>query len=311
MLEGFLLLLGFALLIGGAELLIYAASKLAQGFHISEFIIGLTVVAIGTSLPELFIGIEASFQKEFAITIGNVVGSNICALLFILGLATLLNPITFEKNTRRIELPLCIFVNGLLYLFCLTNGVVDRIEAGILLTLFVLFLIYLIMTTKKGKEQEENKTMSVGFFFVNFILIIISAFCLKIGSTFVIDHATALADRFHISSKIISLTLIALGTSLPEIFTTLVSAKSKKHNIAVGNVIGSVIMNTLLIIGVSAMINPIEITSAFHFEFIILLIASLLISLFTFLKPKHRMMRTDGAILIGVYVLYLMMLCWL
>lgn len=304
------LIIGFILLIGGSRLLIYNSSNIAKRMHISEFIIGLTIVSVGTSLPELFIGIESALESHHDIIIGNIIGSNICNILLILGLAALIKPIKFDKYTKLYEIPMCIFFTSLVFIFGLTGNTINRIESFILLMCFVLFIVYTIHIVKQEKSNSpivKNKE-SIIKLVIDLLLIIISIVFLKIGGDMVVNNTVKIANYLMVSEEIISLTLIALGTSLPELVTTITSLIKGKSSIAIGNIIGSVIINTLLIIGVSSIINPLIYNIDFNLDFIISILSIILLLLYSYIKPKDNMTRNNGIISILLFIAYVIII---
>lgn len=309
LLEIFFIATGFCFLIKGADFLIDGASGVAKKFNIPELIIGLTIVSIGTSAPELFISISSILAGYEDFSIGNVLGSNITNLLLILGLTSIITPIYFRSKTKLIELPMCLFFTVIFALLCNIGEKISRIDATILIICFVIFIIYTIIIGQKNKEENDNKEEIVDKkIFVNVFYIIIGIIGLKIGGDFIVDNAESLALRFNISKKIISLTIIAIGTSLPELVTSIISAIKKEADLAVGNVIGSNIFNMLLVIGVTAFIKPIGFDIEYNAQMAILLISTILICLFPYLEKKDQMTKSDGYMYIAMYAIYMIML---
>lgn len=310
-----LIVLGFALLIKGADFLVEGASAIAKKFHIPEIIIGLTIVSIGTSMPELFVSVTSALNGRSDMSMGNVIGSNIANLLLILGLATIIRPIKFQKETRLIEIPMCLILTIIFMIFCNTGMGISKIEALILLILFILFIVYTIIMGKKGEQfdkedtiielQTESKQLSM---VKSIIFIILGIIGLKIGGDFTVDNAVIIAERFGISEKIISLTILAIGTSLPELVTSVTAAIKGNSDIAIGNIIGSNIFNMLLIIGVSAIINPIFYNTSYNIDMGMLILGIILLSLFPIIPPKNKMNRFNGVIYLILYAIYMMLL---
>ena len=236
-----LILIGFALLIKGADFLVEGASNVSKRFHIPEIIIGLTVVSIGTSMPELFVSITSALEKYPDMAIGNVVGSNACNMLLILGLSSVIRPIEFKKETRLIEIPLCLIITVIFLVFCNLGKDVTRVEGIILIAIFIAFIIYTIVMAKKGEEfekrdeQEENamvkkeKTSLIK----DIVYILLGIAGLKFGGDFTVDNAVNIANMFNISEKIISVTILAIGTSLPELVTSVTAAIKGNSDIAI------------------------------------------------------------------------------
>ena len=306
------ILLGFVLLIKGADILVNGSSAIAKKLRISEIVIGLTIVSIGTSMPELFVSTTSALQGASDISVGNVIGSNICNLLLILGLSSLIHPVKFHKQTKLIENPMSIILTLIFVLMCNINQDISRIEGIILLIFFIAFLIYTIVIGKKTKDEaileislEEAKKISV---VKNLVLIILGIAGLKIGGDLVVENAKLVATALNISEKIIGLTIVAIGTSLPELVTSLTAAIKGESDIAIGNIIGSNIFNLLFIIGVSAVITPITYNISYNFDVIILFVAMILMCIFPFIKPKDEMSRSNGLIYTLIYIIYMLAL---
>lgn len=304
-----LIIVGFVLLIKGADFLVNGSSNIAKKFHIPEIIIGLTIVSIGTSMPELFVSITSAVEGYSDMALGNVIGSNICNLLLILGLSSIINPIKFQKETRVIELPLSLILTIIFWFICFTGNKISRYEAVILLVLFLGFIIYTIYMGLEGnkskKSKDEVQTKSKHFMLKNILLVIIGIVALKYGGDFVVDNSVEIAKIFNISDAIISLTILAVGTSLPELVTSVTAATKGNSDIAIGNIIGSNIFNMLMIIGVSASIKPIIYNPSYNIQMAILLIAIVFLALFPFIKPKNQMSRSNGIVYILLYILYM------
>ena len=309
-----LIIIGFILLIKGADFLVSGSSKIAKKFHIPEIIIGLTIVSIGTSMPELFVSITSAVEGYSDMALGNVIGSNICNLLLILGLSSVIRPIKFQKETRIIELPLSLFLTIIFWIICFSNNFISKAEGIFLLVLFLGFIVYTIYMSLHG-DKNEKKSQEVlkeerGKFFIfkNAVYIIIGIIALKYGGDFVVDNSVEIAELFNISDAIISLTILAIGTSLPELVTSVTAAIKGNSDIAIGNIIGSNIFNMLMIIGVSASIKPITYNPSYNIQMIILLIAIVFLALFPFIKPKNEMSRGNGIVYIITYIVYMVLL---
>ncbi len=310
-----LIILGFVLLIKGADFLVDGASSLAKRFNIPDIIIGLTIVSIGTSMPELFVSSTSAMNGSSDMAIGNIIGSNLCNLLMILGISTIIKPVKFQKETRLIEIPLCLIITIIFAIFCNTSGTISRIEALILIFLFVLFIIYTIIMGKKGKAfdaenaiieiKEDNKPLSLK---KSIILIVLGIVGLKIGGDLTVENATNLARMFKVSEKIIGLTILAIGTSLPELVTSVTAAIKGNSDIAIGNIIGSNIFNILLIIGVSAIISPLTYNFTYNIQIAILVLSTVVLSIFPIIPPKNEMSRFNGLIYLIIYIIYMVIL---
>ena len=304
-----LIILGFVLLIKGAEWLVNGASALAKKHNISDLVIGLTIVAFGTSAPEMVVNVIASFDKHSDIVFGNIIGSNNFNLFVILGVVALIFPITVKSSMVRKEIPISLFLAALVML--LSNAVMGQ-EENLLsrwdaALLFGLFLVFLYFTFRQPNTDDipelttDIKPMP-GFKIWGFIVVGLSL--LIIGGRLVVNSAIAIAQDFGISEKIIALTIVAAGTSLPELVTSVVAASKRNSDIAIGNVIGSNIFNILFILSVSGLISPIAFNPNFNAELLLLIGGTLLLTIFMFTSKKMKIDRWEGAVLLGIFVVY-------
>lgn len=310
-----LIAIGFILLIKGADFLVEGSSSVAKKFHIPEIIIGLTIVSIGTSMPELFVSSTSTLNGSSDMAIGNIIGSNLCNLLLILGLSTIIQPVKFQRETRLIEIPMCLAITIIFTIFCNTQGTISKLEAMSLIVLFVIFIIYTIIMGKKGEQfekkdtiveiQAESKQLSMA---KSVLFIILGIIGLKIGGDLTVDNATNIARMFNVSEKIIGLTILAIGTSLPELVTSVTAAIKGNSDIAIGNIIGSNIFNILFIIGVSALISPLAYNFTYNIQIGILILATIVLALFPIIPPKNEMSRFNGAIYLTMYIIYMIIL---
>ncbi len=311
-----LIILGFGLLIKGADFLVDGASNIAKRFHIPEIIIGLTIVSIGTSMPELFVSITSALEGYPDMAIGNIVGSNIANLLLILGVSTVIRSVKFKRETRLIEIPMCLGISLLFVILCNWGHDITRFDAGVLITLFVLFIGYTIVMAKKGEEFDKedddekivDKTKKSKSMVKDVIFLVLGAVLLKIGGDLTVNNAVEVAKNFGLSEKLISVTILAIGTSLPELVTSVSAAIKGKSDIAIGNILGSNIFNMLLIIGVSAMIKPIIYNTSYNIDMLFLIGATLVLALFPLIPPKNKMSRGNGLIYVMFYIGYLVSL---
>lgn len=308
------IILGFILLIKGADFLVDGASNIAKKFHIPEILIGLTIVSIGTSMPELFVSVTSAMQGRSDMAMGNVIGSNVCNLLLILGLSTVIKPVKFQKETRLIEIPVCLVFTIIFMLICNIGIGVSRIEAIILLVLFSIFILYTIIMGKNAdkfdKEAQNTRgedTSSISML-KSIIYVILGVVALKFGGDLTVDNSVILANHFNISEQIISLTILAIGTSLPELVTSVTAAFKGNSDIAIGNIIGSNIFNMLLIIGVASVINPITYNLKYNIDMAILIAGTILLALFPVIPPKNEMNRGNGLVYLVFYAMYLVIL---
>lgn len=312
-----LIALGFALLVKGADFLVDGASGVAKRFHIPEIIIGLTIVSIGTSMPELFVSITSAIDGYSDMAIGNVIGSNLCNLLLILGISAAINPIIFKKETKLIEIPICICTSIVFLILANIGNSISRIDAIILIALFIAFICYTIMMAKKGEdfdeisEEEKQRSAEEGKkrkIIVNIIYIIVGIIALKIGGDLVVEHSEKIAKMFNVSDKIIGLTIVAIGTSLPELVTSVTAALKKNSDIAIGNIIGSNIFNMLLIIGAAAAISPMNYNTSYNLQMGILIVATIVLGIFPYTDRKDEMTISNGITYLMLYALYMAML---
>ena len=311
-----LIIAGFAALIFGANWLVDGASALAKKYNVSDLIIGLTIVSFGTSAPELVVNSLASYNGYSDIILGNILGSNNFNLFITLGIAGLIYPMRVQKSTIWKEIPISFGAALLFYMmannfFFTDNTAVLRIDGAILLVCFAAFLFYVFKEMKAGKEPIEEIIYIPKSNFKIWSLILLGLAALIIGGQLVVDNGVKLATLLGISEKIIGLTIIAVGTSLPELVTSVVAALKKNSGIAMGNIIGSNIFNILLILSVSSLIAPIEYHSYFNLDLYILLGGTIFLFLSMFVGKKNRLDRWQSAFLLIFYLVYTGYLVWL
>ena len=297
-----LLAIGFTLLVKGADWFVEGASGIADKLRIPQLVIGLTIVAMGTSAPEAAVSITAAVRGNADISIGNVVGSNILNILIILGLCALITSVAVAKTTIRYEIPIMLIATVLLALFGMTGGQVVLWEAVILLLCFAAYLFYMFVMVKRGEMQAEEVETGDKKLWKLILMGVIGLILIILGSDFTVDAATELAKMFGISEKFIGLTVVALGTSLPELFTSVVAAKKGKADIAIGNIVGSNIFNIFLIIGLTGLILPVPFESSFLIDCCVAAAAGIILWLCVFRKKKLKLV--DGIIMLAVYAAY-------
>lgn len=308
-----LLILGFVALIKGADIFVDGSSSLAAIFKVPSVIIGLTIVAMGTSAPELAVSTSAALKGSNEIALSNVVGSNLFNLLMVLGVCAVIKPVPIENVIKKRDFPFSIIVTVLLFVV-LGIGVMTSVDfssvrmndnvsvvslpVGIaLLALFIAYLVYLIVSAKKNKtEGEAIKTMTP---FKSVLFIVLGVALIIAGGQFVVNSAKYIAAAFGMSETLIGLTVVALGTSLPELVTSIVAARKGENALAVGNVVGSNLFNILLILGVSASLHPIPVNFASMIDFAILIVASILVYVFSL---RNKINRVEGGAMILMYV---------
>lgn len=310
-----LIILGFVLLVKGADLLVDGASNIAKKFHIPEIIIGLTIVSIGTSLPELIVSTTSAINGYSDLAVGNVVGSNIANLLLILGLSAIIKAVSFKRETRLIEIPICLAVSIIFMILANLGQDITRIDAAVLVALFIVFIIYTIVMAKKGedfekeeKDIEETNTKANEATIKNIIFIILGIVLLKFGGDLTVDNAVNVAKFFNLSEKLIAVTILAIGTSLPELVTSVSAAIKGKSDIAIGNILGSNIFNMLLIIGATALIKPIVYNVNYNIDMFFMILATFILSLFPIIPPKNKVTRGNGIVYVLLYIVYLITL---
>lgn len=313
-----LMIVGFVLLIKGADFLVDGGSNIAKRFHIPELVIGLTIVSIGTSMPELVVSLTSAIEGHSDMSIGNIIGSNISNLLLILGICAIIKGLKFKKETKYFESPFAVLVTVLLFLMAnnTLNGqanLINRIEGIILIVFCIAFIVYNIIMARKGeqfdgieeKEEQTSNMKSKWFIPKSIALLILGIVFLKFGGDMVVNNASKLAASFGMSEKLISLTIIAIGTSLPELVTSVIATKKGEVDLAIGNIIGSCIFNIVLIIGVSSVIAPISFSITYNVDFIVLIVATVFLGLFPYIGKRDEMTRSNGMVYLLGYITYM------
>ena len=303
LLQVVLLVVGFVMLIKGADWFVDGAASLAGKFGIPQLVIGLTIVAMGTSAPEAAVSISAALQDNAGITIGNVVGSNIMNVLVILGLASVIIPIAVKKSTIKYEIPFTILVTVVLAVLGLWDNKISRLEGGILWVLFIAYLTYLFLMTQKGETEVEENKSKLDKIWKMVVFILIGGGLIVWGSDVTVDAATNIAQYFGMSDRLIGLTIVALGTSLPELITSVTAAKKGSADIAIGNIVGSNIFNILFVVGTTALITPVVYAQNFIIDSIVAVATMVLLWLLVINKDK-KLKRWGGVILLIGYVGY-------
>ncbi len=296
--------IGFAMLMFGAQWLVDGASTIARKYHIPEIIIGLTIVSIGTSMPEFMVSFTSAFEGHSDISLGNVIGSNICNLLLILGLTSLVCPLVFQKTTKRYDIPIMIFATILVFGIANFGGSISRVDGGILFLVFICFIIYTIKIAKKSMNENNSDTnikTTKKDMIISVLKIVVGILLLKFGGDISVNNAVEVAKTLGVSERIISVTIVAIGTSLPELITSVVAAFKKEIDIAIGNIVGSNIFNLLLILGLPAIISPMAYSVSYNTDFILLIISSILLLFFASFGKKDTMTRFNGLIYLLMY----------
>lgn len=302
------ILLGFVLLIKGADWMVDGASALAKKYNVPDLAIGLTVVAFGTSAPELVVNTIASFQEHSDIVFGNVIGSNNFNLFMILGIVGLISPIVVQSSTVWKEIPISFFAAIIVYLLC--NNfflqevpMLSRIDGFVLLFMFSLFLRYVYKQMQADPKEADIAVRRLSNLKI-WVLIVAGLAGLIIGGKLVVDYATTIAATLGVSEKIIGLTIVAAGTSLPELVTSVVAALKKNTDIAIGNIIGSNIFNLFFVLSISSLVKPIHFNPVFNTDFYLLGAGTLFLFVAMFSGTRKKLDRWEAAILLGVFLVY-------
>lgn len=296
-----LLVLGFIMLIKGADWFVDGAAGLAKKLKISEIIIGLTVVAMGTSLPEASVSISSAVKNSADLAVGNVVGSNIMNILIILGITAIISPLAVQKETMKRDLPLLIFVSAMMIFFC-WNEKINRIGGIVMLAIFVLYLIVLVRNARKGNMQSDTKIKNRPMWQL-LLLLVVGLVIVIIGSNITVDSASYIAASLGVSERVIGLTVVAFGTSLPELVTCIMAAKKNSADLAIGNIIGSNIFNILLVLGVTALFTEVPYQLSFMKDTLFAVLSSIMV-LVGSLICKNKLTRLVGILFVLTYCIY-------
>ena len=296
-----LLLVGLALIVFGADWLVDGASAVARKAGISEFVIGLTIVGFGTSCPELVVSLTGAFQGNADISVGNVVGSNIFNTLLILGLTAAIAPVAMTRANSRRDIPITLLVTFLFAALALTGTQIARVEGIIFLLIFVAYMVYCFKTDTGVSEEAQQKARSL---WVAILLVLAGLGGLIFGGQLFVDNATAIARALGVSDKFIAITLLAGGTSLPELATCIVAAAKKKDQLALGNILGSNIFNILLILGASATVTPLSTVAMTLVDLGVLLLSIVLVWLWTYTGHRDRVDRWEAILMLTLFFGY-------
>lgn len=302
-----ILLVGFVLLIKGADYFVDGASGIASKFGIPQLVIGLTIVAFGTSAPEAAISISAALKGNTGISIGNVVGSNIMNILLILGITSCITPLLVAKSTVKVEIPFTILISAVLVGYGALFGKLNVVAGAILWGLFILFFVHLVRISKNGGDEEADEDLGKHSVITLIIFVLGGLVAIVWGSNLTVDSASAIAKVFGVSDRIIGLTIVAFGTSLPELMTSVTAAKKGKADIAIGNIVGSNIFNILFVLGTTALITTVPYAKNFIFDGIVC-IASVVL-LWVAVAKDGKMGRKAGVTMLvcyGAYFVYLL-----
>jgi len=319
MLTYILFAIGFIFLIKGADLLVDGSSAIAKKLKISDIIIGLTIVAFGTSMPEFVVNLFASGSGSTEIAIGNVLGSNIANILLILGISAIIYPLATKRTTSLREIPFSLlasivlaFLVGDVFIDGAISATLTRTDGLILLSFFIIFLYYTFVVARSSRNLAENdssksdvKSMKLGKAIGYIILGLIG---LVLGGEWIVNGATKIAEAFNLSQSLIALTIIAVGTSLPELATSAIAAYKKNSDIAIGNVVGSNIFNIFWVLGFSSVVRPLPFNSNSIIDIIVLILSGLLLFIFMFIGKKHTIERWQGLLMLLLYMVYIIVI---
>ncbi len=308
---GFLFVIGFFILVKGAHWLVDGGSSLAKALGVSDLLIGLTVVAFGTSLPEMFIDITAAVRGNTGLVIGDIIGSNVTNILLILGIFAVISPLKIQHNTTWREIPFT-FLAALLVLLLGNDKWVKsgsdswlgRTDGLVMLSFFAIFLYYLVSIHKVGSRQHQPKDKRAGVF-KPIIRVIVGLIALFFGARAIVVAAIFIAEKMHISETVIGLTVIALGSSLPELTASIVAALKKQSDLALGNIVGSNIVNIFMVLGICSVIRPLPLRPQDNFAIGIAILASFLLFISAFVSRRSIINRWVGVSFISVYLFYL------
>ncbi|MBR4839716.1 MAG: calcium/sodium antiporter [Paludibacteraceae bacterium] len=305
-------LASFALLVWSADKMVEGSASIATRFHISNVLIGLTIVAFGTSAPELIISSISSYQGQSAMAMGNVMGSNIFNVLAILGVTSLITIVPVQRQTILFEVPLMIAATAMIAIsFYSGDGgdlVINRIEASVMLVGFVVFLIYIIISSRNQAALPHDEEVEVLPIWKSILWVVIGIAGLLYGGHLLVNKAVLIAQGWGISEHIIAVTIVSVGTSLPELVTSVVAAYKKNTDMAVGNIIGSCLFNSFAILGISAMISPISLNMDVDLDIKVNFLAAILLYVFIFTGKGRNIERWEGCILLSVFAGYMYML---
>ena len=308
-----ILVIGFALLIKGADVFVEGASSIAKKFKVPSMIIGLTIVAMGTSAPEAAVSITSSLAGQNDMSVANVVGSNFFNILVVLGVSSIIAKLPVQKETIKKDTPFLILVSGLLLIFGI-NFKLGRIEGIALLALFTYFLVNTIKSAKMATDSTSSETGETAIAIETesssqislpktILISLVGIVGIVVGGDMVVNSATSIATSFGMSANLVGLTIVAVGTSLPEFVTSIVAIKKGETEIAIGNVIGSNLFNILLVLGLAATINPIAMSMSAFIDIVFMVLITLL--LYMFMKKDNSLVKKQGIILVVLYIAYM------
>lgn len=310
-----LVIVGLVMLVFGGEYLVKGAASLAKKWGVSTLVVGLTVVAFGTSMPELVVNVFSAFKGATDIAIGNIIGSNIANILLILGISALILPLAVKESTTWKEIPFAVlagwmvlFMGNDIFFDGLGENILTRTDGLALISVFIIFLYYVFTLAKSGAGEQED--VQIFSWFKSSFFVILGLVLLFFGGKILVDNAIILARLVGMSEALIGLTIVAVGTSLPELVTSAVAAYHKQADIAVGNIVGSNIFNIFWILGLTSIIKPLPFGSGMNFDILAEIIVTLILFLFLFIGTKKRLDRWQGIAFIVMYVAYISFLIY-
>jgi cation:H+ antiporter len=310
MINVLLLLVGFV----GADKLVDGASNLAQRLGIPNIVIGLTIVAFGTSAPELVVNVYAAVEGSTEMVLGNVIGSNLFNVLGILGICAIIHPLTVKNNTTWIEIPLSLLAAVAVWIVAndvlldnTTGNLITRTDGLILLLFFAIFLVYNITLSQKTSDDTEIEAKHYTYT-KSIVFIILGLAGLVIGGRLIVNSAVSIAQIFGMSERVIGLTIVSIGTSLPELATSVIAVRKKNVDIAIGNVVGSNIFNIFFVLGISTVVNSVPVQDASFIDILLNLAAGLLLFVFLFIGNGRRLERWEGVVFLTIYIAYIIYL---
>lgn len=305
-----ILIIGFVLLIKGADFFVDGSSSVAKRLKVPSMIIGLTIVAMGTSLPECAVSVTASISNNNALAVSNVVGSNLFNLMVVCGVCTLFVPLAVSTDTLKKEFPFSIICAALLLVFGL-DSMLGRVDSAVFIVLFAAYLGWMIYSAlqarNKALSEDNDEEIKLLLVWQCIVYIVGGAAAIKFGGDFVVEGATAIATMLGLSQNLIGLTIVALGTSLPELVTSIVAARKNEIDMALGNVIGSNIFNILLVLGIAGVISPVAIITENLIDTFILIAVSTLVWIFAW--KKKELVKWQGIVMLAIYTAYLVYIC--
>ncbi len=306
-----LIIIGFALLVFGANGLVNGASDIAHRLKISDFVIGITIVAMGTSAPELVVNIIAAVKGSTDIALGNIVGSNNFNLFFILGFTAIIYPLTVDKQLLRIDIPFNALIPVALLIAISDRFLdgnanqIDRSESAMFLIFFIIYYWYAIIRSKNEQATHEEVHLHFSKFWMSISFVIAGLAALFFGGEIVVRNSVDIAQKLGISERIIGLTIVAAGTSLPELFTSVFAAKKGKTDIAIGNIIGSNFFNVFFILAISGLITPIPVPKGFLIDILMMALSFIMLFSFALMGKEREINRKEGIVFVGTYFTYL------